>query len=59
MTKNTSRTFATMSEEERRNFALEADAGSGELPAQLDFDEPRDRAATERGTRRKRTEEPE
>jgi len=42
MTKNTSRTFATMSEDERRNFALEEDAGTRELPTQLDFDEPRD-----------------
>jgi len=42
MTKNLSRTFATMSEEERRNFALEEDGGTRDLPTQLDFDEPRD-----------------
>jgi hypothetical protein len=42
MTKNLSRKFATMSEEERRNFALEEDAGTRELPTQLAFDEPRD-----------------
>jgi hypothetical protein len=42
MTKNLGRKFATMSEEERRNFALEEDAGTRELPTQLEFDEPRD-----------------
>jgi hypothetical protein len=42
MSKNISRKFATMSEEERRNFALEEDAGTRELPTQLDFEEPRD-----------------
>ena len=42
MTKNLSRTFAAMSEAERRNFALEEDGGTRELPTQLDFDEPRD-----------------
>jgi hypothetical protein len=42
MTKSISRKFAAMSEEERRNFALEEDAGTRELPTQLDFDEPRD-----------------
>jgi hypothetical protein len=32
MAKNLSRDFATMSEEERRRFTLEAAAGSGEAP---------------------------
>jgi len=30
-----------MSEEERRNFSLEEEEGSRELPAELAFDEPR------------------
>jgi hypothetical protein len=42
MTKNLSRKFATMSDDERRKFALEEDEGTRELPAQLAFDEPRD-----------------
>ena len=42
MAKNLSRKFATMSEDERRQFALEEDAGTSEHPAELDFDEPRD-----------------
>jgi hypothetical protein len=42
MSKNISREFAAMSDEERRNFALEAEAGTRELPTQLDFEEPRD-----------------
>ena len=42
MTKKISRKFAAMSEEERRNFTLEEDAGTRELPTQLDFEEARD-----------------
>jgi hypothetical protein len=42
MAKNLGRKFATMSEEERRRFALEEDAGTREHPAELAFDEPRD-----------------
>jgi hypothetical protein len=41
MAKNLGRKFATMSEDERRRFALEEDEGTRELPAQLAFDEPR------------------
>jgi hypothetical protein len=41
MAKNLGRKYATMSEEERRNFALEEEEGSRELPAELAFDEPR------------------
>lgn len=43
MAKNLSRKFATMSEEERRRFALEEDEGTstGEHPTELAFDEPR------------------
>jgi hypothetical protein len=42
MAKNLGRKYATMSEDERRRFAQEEDAGSRELPAELSFDEPRD-----------------
>jgi hypothetical protein len=42
MAKNLSRKFATMSEDERRQFALEEDAGTSEHPTELDFDAPRD-----------------
>ena len=42
MAKNLGREFATMSEDERRKFALEEEEGSRELPAELAFDNPRD-----------------
>jgi len=41
MAKNLGRKFATMSEDERRRFALEEDEGTREQPAELAFDEPR------------------
>ena len=41
MAKNLGRKFATMSEDERRQFALEEEEGTREQPAELDFDEPR------------------
>ena len=41
MAKNLGREYATMSEDERRRFALEEEEGSRELPAELEFDEPR------------------
>src|SRR5215212_894325 len=41
MAKNLSREYATMSDDERRKFALEEEEGSRELPAELAFDEPR------------------
>ena len=41
MAKNLGRKFATMSEDERRRFALEEDEGTREHPAELAFDEPR------------------
>jgi hypothetical protein len=41
MAKNLGRKYATMSEDERRKFALEEEEGSRELPAELAFDEPR------------------
>lgn len=42
MAKNLGRKFATMSEDERRRFALEEEEGTREHPAQLAFDDPRD-----------------
>jgi hypothetical protein len=45
MAKNLGRKFATMSEDERRRFALEEEEGTRELPAELSFDEPRDEDA--------------
>ena len=42
MAKNLGREFATMSDDERRKFALEEEEGSRELPAELAFDNPRD-----------------
>jgi hypothetical protein len=41
MAKNLSRKFATMSDEERRRFALEEPEGTNDQPAELDFEEPR------------------
>ena len=41
MAKNLSRKFATMSEDERRRFALEEEEGTDDRPAELAFDEPR------------------
>jgi hypothetical protein len=41
MAKNLSRKFATMSEEERRRFALAEEEGTSDRPAELDFEEPR------------------
>ncbi len=42
MAKNLSREFATMSEDERRRFALEESEGTNDRPVELDFEEPRD-----------------
>ena len=41
MTKNLSRKFATMSEEERTRFELERSEGTKDRPVELDFEEPR------------------
>ena len=42
MTKNLSRKFATMSEDERTRFELEESEGTKDRPVELDFEEPRD-----------------
>jgi hypothetical protein len=41
MAKNLGRKFATMSEDERRRFELAEEEGTGDQPAELDFEEPR------------------
>jgi hypothetical protein len=41
MTKNLSREFATMSDDERRRFALQEGEGTDDQPAELEFDNPR------------------
>jgi hypothetical protein len=41
MTKNLGRKYAAMTEDERRQFALTEEEGSRELPAELEFEEPR------------------
>ena len=41
MAKNLSREFATMSDDERRRFALQEEEGTEDHPAALDFQEPR------------------
>src|SRR3954469_3431499 len=41
MAKNLGRKYATMTEDERRQFALEEEEGTRELPAELAFEEPR------------------
>jgi hypothetical protein len=41
MAKNLSRKFATMSDDERRRFALEEEEGTDDQPAELSFEEPR------------------
>lgn len=46
MAKNLGRKYATMSEDERRKFELEEEAGTNDRPAELDFDEPRDEDRT-------------
>ncbi len=41
MAKNLSREFATMSDDERRRFALQEEEGTDDQPVQLEFDNPR------------------
>ena len=42
MAKNLSREFATMSEDERRRYTMEAEDGTDSAPAELDFENPRE-----------------
>ena len=41
MARNLGREYATMSEDERRQFAMEAESGDRETPSSLEFEEPR------------------
>jgi hypothetical protein len=41
MAKNLGREFATMSEDERRRFALEHPGETEDIPDELEFDDPR------------------
>ena len=41
MAKNLGREFATMDEDERRRFAMEAEESTDSAPAELDFENPR------------------
>ena len=42
MAKNLGREFATMTDDERRRFALEQSEATEDRPAELEFDDPRD-----------------
>jgi hypothetical protein len=42
MAKNLGRDFATMSEDERRRFAMEEPSGGDDAPQELDLEDPRD-----------------
>ncbi|HUF34480.1 MAG TPA: hypothetical protein VMN37_00955 [Gemmatimonadales bacterium] len=42
MAKNLGREFATMDEDERRRFAMEAEGGTDAAPEELDFEDPRE-----------------
>jgi hypothetical protein len=61
MAKNLGREFATMSDDERRRFALEEEEGNRELPAELSFDEPRneDRMGEQYASLREEVADPE
>jgi hypothetical protein len=61
MAKNLGREFATMSDDERRRFALEEEEGNRELPAELSFDEPRneDNMGARYGSLREEVADPE
>jgi hypothetical protein len=41
MAKNLGREYATMSEDQRRRFAMEEESGDRETPSRLEFEEPR------------------
>jgi hypothetical protein len=59
MAKNLGRKYATMSEDERRQFALEEEEGTRELPAELAFDEPRKEEGTHFASPREEIADPE
>ena len=51
MAKNLGREFATMDEDERRRFAMEAEDGTDSAPAELDFENPRDEGGADEDDR--------
>jgi hypothetical protein len=59
MAKNLGRKYATMTEDERRQFALEEEEGTRELPAELAFDEPRKEEGTHYASPREEIADPE
>ena len=61
MAKNLGREYATMSEDERRQFAMEEESGDPETPSALDFDEPRneDRMGEHFGSLKQEVADPE
>ena len=60
MAKNLGREFATMSEDERRKYALEESGKAPETPDALDFDDPRnpDRMGKQYGSLKKEVADP-
>jgi hypothetical protein len=59
MTKNLGRKYAAMTEDERRQFALMEEEGSRELPAELEFEEPRLREGPQYASPREEIADPE
>jgi hypothetical protein len=59
MAKNLGRKYATMTEDERRQFALEEEEGTRELPAELAFDEPRKNEGPQYASPREEIADPE
>jgi hypothetical protein len=45
MAKNLGREYATMDEDERRRFAMEAEGGTDAAPEELEFEDPREQRA--------------
>ena len=54
--KNLSREFATMSEDEKRRFAMEAEGGTDAAPSELDFEDPRDENEAEEQVQRRNSD---
>jgi hypothetical protein len=59
MAKNLSRKFATMSDDERRRFAVEEEQGSREHPTELEFEEPRNEEGPQYSSIREEVADPE
>lgn len=59
MAKNLGRKYATMSEDERRRFALEEDEGTRELPPEVTLDDPRQAEGPQFASQREEFADPE